>query len=33
LAVIAFIAGFVTLVVRMDNRPPDDRDPDGGAVL
>jgi hypothetical protein len=33
LAVVAFIAGFVTLVVRMDNRPPDDRDSDSGAVL
>jgi len=33
LAVLAFVAGFVTLVVRMKDRPPDDWDPGNGAVL
>jgi hypothetical protein len=33
LAVLAFVAGFVTLVVRMKDKPPDDWDPGNGAVL
>ena len=33
LAVLAFVTGFVTLVVRMKDRPPDDWDPGNGAVL
>ncbi|GAA4890334.1 hypothetical protein [Streptomonospora salina] len=33
LAVAAFIAGFVVLVVRMGDRPPGDEGPDGGAVV
>ncbi len=33
LAVVAFVAGFVTLVVRMKDKPPDDSDPSNGAVL
>ena len=32
-AVVAFIAGFLTLVVRMKDRPPDEGQPGGGAVL
>ncbi|MUL40922.1 hypothetical protein FZ103_06935 [Streptomonospora sp. PA3] len=33
LAVAAFIAGFVVLVVRMGDRPPGDNGPDDGAVV
>lgn len=33
LAVIAFVAGFVTLVARSKDRAPDDSDPDDGAVV
>ncbi|MBV2362412.1 hypothetical protein ACFPZ0_15535 [Streptomonospora nanhaiensis] len=33
LAVAAFIAGFVVLVVRMGDRPPGDQGPDDGAVV
>jgi hypothetical protein len=32
-AVVAFIAGFLTLVVRMKDQPPDEGQPGGGAVL
>jgi len=33
LAVLAFMAGFVTLVARMKDRPPTDSGPDDGAVV
>ena len=33
LAVFAFMAGFVTLVARMKDRPPNDTGPDDGAVV
>lgn len=33
LAVIAFVAGFVTLIARMPDRPPTDTGPDDGAVV
>lgn len=33
LAVAAFVGGFATLVMRMDDRPPDDSGPDDGAVV
>jgi hypothetical protein len=33
LAVVAFVAGFVTLVARMKDRPPTDSGPDDGAVV
>jgi hypothetical protein len=33
IAVAAFVGGFATLVVRMDDRPPDDSGPDNGAVV
>jgi hypothetical protein len=33
LAVAAFVAGFVTLVARMKERPPTDSGPDDGAVV
>jgi hypothetical protein len=33
LAVVAFVAGFVTLVARMKERPPTDSGPDDGAVV
>jgi hypothetical protein len=33
LAVVAFVAGFVTLVARMKDRPPTDTGPDDGAVV
>lgn len=33
LAVVAFMAGFVTLVARMKDRPPTDSGPDDGAVV
>ena len=33
LALIAFMAGFVTLVARMQDRPPTDSGPDDGAVV
>jgi hypothetical protein len=33
LAIIAIIGGFVTLVLRMKDGPPNDSDPDDGAVL
>jgi hypothetical protein len=31
--VFAFMAGFVTLVARMKDRPPNDTGPDDGAVV
>jgi hypothetical protein len=33
LALIAFVAGFTTLVVRMPDRPPQDDGPDDGAIV
>ena len=33
LALLAFVAGFITLVVRMKDNPPEDSGSDGGAVL
>jgi hypothetical protein len=33
LAVMSFVGGFVMLVARMKDRPPDDADPDAGAVV
>lgn len=33
IAVAAFVGGFATLVMRMDDRPPDDSGPDDGAVV
>jgi hypothetical protein len=33
LALAAFMAGFVTLVARMKDRPPTDSGPDDGAVV
>jgi hypothetical protein len=33
LVVLAFMAGFVTLVARMKDRPPTDSGPDDGAVV
>ena len=32
-AIIAIVGGFVTLVIRMKDGPPDDSDPDDGAVV
>ena len=32
-ALVAFVAGFLTLVVRMKDRPPVDDTPDDGAVV
>ena len=33
LALVAFVGGFVTLVARMQDRPPTDSGPDDGAVV
>jgi uncharacterized iron-regulated membrane protein len=33
LALVAFVAGFVTLIARMKDRPPTDSGPDDGAVV
>jgi hypothetical protein len=33
LALVGFMAGFVTLVARMKDRPPNDTGPDDGAVV
>jgi hypothetical protein len=33
LALTAFVGGFVTLVARMQDRPPSDSGPDDGAVV